>query len=69
LASKNSSAEHDKHDALATLRHSTSHVMADAVTQLFPEARVTIGPSITAGFYYDFDVPEPFSDDDLERIE
>jgi threonyl-tRNA synthetase len=69
LASRNRSAEHDKHDALATLRHSTSHVMADAVTRLFPAARVAIGPSIAAGFYYDFDVPEPFSDEDLERIE
>jgi len=66
LASNKSSAEHDK---LATLRHSTSHVMADAVTQLFPKARVAIGPSIANGFYYDFDVPEPFNDDDLERIE
>jgi threonyl-tRNA synthetase len=69
LASKHSSSEHDKHDALATLRHSTSHVMADAVTQLYPGARVAIGPSIANGFYYDFDVPEPFNDDDLERIE
>jgi len=69
VASQSSSSEHDKHDALATLRHSTSHVMADAVTRLFPQARVAIGPSIADGFYYDFDVPEPFSDDDLERIE
>ena len=69
MGSKSSSSEHDKHSPLATLRHSTSHVMADAVTQLFPEARVTIGPSIANGFYYDFDVPNPFSDDDLERIE
>ncbi|MDY0003889.1 MAG: threonine--tRNA ligase, partial [Polyangia bacterium] len=51
------------------LRHSTSHVMADAVTRLFPEARVAIGPSTADGFYYDFDVPHPFSDEDLERIE
>ena len=52
-----------------TLRHSAAHVMADAVKRLFPEAQVTIGPSIETGFYYDFDVPQPFTDDDLERIE
>lgn len=69
MASRSSSSEHEKHDKLATLRHSTSHVMADAVTRLFPKARVAIGPSIANGFYYDFDVPEPFTDDDLERIE
>ncbi|MCK5574396.1 MAG: threonine--tRNA ligase, partial [Sphingomonadales bacterium] len=59
----------DKLIQLATLRHSTSHVMADAVTRLFPEARVAIGPSIAEGFYYDFDVSAPFSDDDLAAIE
>ena len=51
------------------LRHSTAHVMADAVKRLFPAAKITIGPPIETGFYYDFDVPEPFSDADLERIE
>ncbi|MBU1221678.1 threonine--tRNA ligase [Myxococcota bacterium] len=54
---------------LETLRHSTAHVMADAVKSLFPEAKITIGPSIEAGFYYDFDMPKPFSDEDLPRIE
>ncbi len=49
--------------------HSASHIMADAVTQLFPDALPTIGPAIDDGFYYDFDVPEPFTDDDLRRIE
>ncbi|MCD6360977.1 MAG: threonine--tRNA ligase [Armatimonadetes bacterium] len=49
--------------------HSASHVLADAVTQLFPDARPTIGPPIADGFYYDFDVPEPFTEDDLRRIE
>ncbi len=49
--------------------HSASHIMADAVTQLFPEAKPTIGPAIEDGFYYDFDVPEPFTEDDLRRIE
>jgi len=54
---------------LQTLRHSTAHVMAAAVQKLFPEAKVTIGPPIDTGFYYDFDVERPFTDEDLERIE
>src|SRR5512144_1199706 len=54
---------------LETLRHSAAHVMADAVKRLFPEAKVTIGPAIETGFYYDFDVPRPFTDEDLARIE
>ncbi len=56
-------------EALDIIRHSTSHLMAQAVKSLFPEAKVTIGPSIENGFYYDFDVESPFSPDDLERIE
>jgi threonyl-tRNA synthetase len=51
------------------LRHSAAHVLAQAVTDLYPEARYAIGPPIEDGFYYDFDVPEPFTPDDLERIE
>jgi threonyl-tRNA synthetase len=51
------------------LRHSTAHVLAQAVTDLFPEAKYAIGPPIEDGFYYDFDVPEPFTPEDLERIE
>jgi len=51
------------------LRHSTAHVLAQAVTDLYPDARYAIGPPIEDGFYYDFDVPEPFTPDDLERIE
>lgn len=54
--------------ALEMLRHSTAHVMAHAVKNLFPNAKVTIGPSIEDGFYYDFDVPTPFTPEDLERI-
>ena len=49
--------------------HSGAHVMAQAVKSLFPEAKLGIGPAIEEGFYYDFDVPEPFSPEDLERIE
>ncbi len=49
--------------------HSASHIMADAVLQLFPDAKPTIGPAIDDGFYYDFDVAEPFTEDDLRAIE
>ncbi|MFA4981987.1 MAG: threonine--tRNA ligase [Candidatus Omnitrophota bacterium] len=54
---------------LATLRHSTSHVMAQAVKSLWPDARLGIGPSIEDGFYYDFDKETPFAPEDLEKIE
>ncbi len=50
-------------------RHSTSHVMAQAVLELFPGTKLGIGPSIEDGFYYDFDLPVPISEDDLPRIE
>ncbi|GAA2394705.1 threonine--tRNA ligase [Streptomyces glaucosporus] len=56
-------------DGLDILRHSTAHVMAQAVQDLFPEAKLGIGPPIRDGFYYDFDVAEPFTPDDLKRIE
>jgi threonyl-tRNA synthetase len=59
----------DTPEGLALLRHSTAHIMADAVKRLFPSAKVTIGPSIENGFYYDFDVERPFSPEDLEAIE
>jgi len=52
-----------------TLRHSCSHVMAQAVKKLWPETKLAIGPSIEDGFYYDFDKKEPFSDEDLANIE
>ncbi len=51
------------------LRHSASHLMADAVLQLFPEAKMAIGPPTHEGFYYDFDVSRPFTPEDLEHIE
>jgi threonyl-tRNA synthetase len=51
------------------LRHSCSHVMAQAVKQLWPDVKVTIGPAIDNGFYYDFDKKEPFTDQDLSKIE
>jgi threonyl-tRNA synthetase len=56
-------------DGLNILRHSTAHVLAQAVQDLFPEAKLGIGPPIENGFYYDFDVPQPFGPDDLKSIE
>ncbi|MBC7963790.1 MAG: threonine--tRNA ligase [Steroidobacteraceae bacterium] len=56
-------------EALEIVRHSTSHLMAQAVKELFPQAKVTIGPAIETGFYYDFDMEKPFTPEDLERIE
>src|SRR6266542_2394548 len=54
---------------LATLRHSTSHVMAQAVKRLYPEVKLAIGPAIEDGVYYDFARSEPFGPDDLARVE
>jgi threonyl-tRNA synthetase len=59
----------DNPEALETIRHDASHVMAEAVQELFPGTQVTIGPSIEDGFYYDFARAEPFSLDDLAKIE
>ncbi len=56
-------------DGLNVLRHSTAHVLAQAVQDVFPEAKLGIGPPIENGFYYDFSVDTPFNPDDLERIE
>jgi threonyl-tRNA synthetase len=56
-------------DGRDILRHSTAHVMAQAVQELYPDAKLGIGPPIENGFYYDFDVPEPFHPDDLDKIE
>lgn len=61
--------EMSSQDGLDILRHSAAHVMAQAVQELFPEAKLGIGPPIKDGFYYDFDVDEPFHPDDLKRIE
>ncbi len=56
-------------DGLAIVRHSTAHVLAQAVQGLFPEARLGIGPPVENGFYYDFDVAQPFGPEDLKAIE
>ena len=62
-------AKEDKSQKLETMRHSASHIMAEAVQSLFPEARFGIGPAIEDGFYYDFDLPRPLGMDDLPAIE
>jgi threonyl-tRNA synthetase len=59
----------DSEEGRAVIRHSTAHVLAQAVQQLFPEAKLGIGPPIKDGFYYDFAVPRPFHPDDLEALE
>ncbi len=56
-------------EGLTILRHSAAHIMAEAVQRLFPSAKVTIGPDIENGFYYDFDYERPFTPEDLEAIE
>jgi threonyl-tRNA synthetase len=56
-------------DGRSVIRHSTAHVLAQAVQDLFPGAKLGIGPPITDGFYYDFDVPQPFTPDNLEALE
>ncbi|MDQ7909724.1 threonine--tRNA ligase [Phytohabitans sp. ZYX-F-186] len=59
----------DEPDGLNVLRHSTAHVLAQAVQDLYPEAKLGIGPPIDNGFYYDFAVPRPFQPDDLDKLE
>ena len=56
-------------DALAVLRHSTAHLLAEAVRRLYPGVKIAIGPPIENGFYYDFEFPDPIGEDALERIE
>src|SRR5213594_1922539 len=56
-------------DALSVLRHSSAHLLAEAVRRLYPGVKIAIGPPIENGFYYDFEFPEPIHEEDLERIE
>ena len=58
-----------ENDPVEKMRHSSAHVMADAVQRLFPEAKITIGPVIEDGFFYDFDYPKGFTPEDLVKIE
>src|SRR5919201_208411 len=59
----------DDPDALAVLRHSSAHLLAEAVRRLYPGVKIAIGPPIENGFYYDFEFPEPIHESDLEQIE
>jgi threonyl-tRNA synthetase len=59
----------DDPDALAVLRHSAAHLLAEAVRRLYPGVKIAIGPPVDNGFYYDFEFPEPIGEDALERIE
>ncbi|AYY13352.1 threonine--tRNA ligase [Actinobacteria bacterium YIM 96077] len=59
----------DSDDGRAILRHSTAHVLAQAVQELFPHAKLGVGPPVENGFYYDFDVAEPFTPEDLKQLE
>jgi threonyl-tRNA synthetase len=63
------SRDKDDPDALYVLRHSTAHLLAEAVRRLYPGTKIAIGPPIENGFYYDFEFPEPIGEDALERIE
>src|SRR6476646_3379972 len=62
-------ADPNSQEALDALRHSCAHVMAQAVQELYPGTKITIGPAIENGFYYDFDGPHRFTDEDLPKIE
>src|SRR5213594_1892900 len=59
----------DDPDALAVLRHSSAHLLAEAVRRLYPDVKIAIGPPIENGFYYDFEFPEAIHEADLPRIE
>jgi threonyl-tRNA synthetase len=61
--------DRDDPDALYVLRHSTAHLLAEAVRRLYPGVKIAIGPPIENGFYYDFEFPEPIHESDLEKIE
>src|SRR5688572_20809626 len=63
------SEERYENSHLYKIRHSLAHVMAQAVLEKYPEARIAIGPPIEDGFYYDFDLPPDFSEEDLKDIE
>ncbi len=61
--------DRDDPDALAVLRHSAAHLLAEAVRRLYPDVKIAIGPPIANGFYYDFEFPEPIGEEALEKIE
>ena len=64
-----SSILQSEEDGRRALRHTAAHILAQAVKRLYPKAKLTIGPAIDTGFYYDFDIEEPFTLEMLEKIE
>ena len=66
---KQDDKENARDERLHRIRHSTAHIMAEAVLRMFPDAKIAIGPAIEHGFYYDFDLPRSLSNEDLEQIE
>jgi len=66
---KKMSEERYEESQLYKIRHSTAHVMAEAMLERFPEAKIAIGPPIEDGFYYDFDLPQPITEDDVKWVE
>lgn len=69
MSDSNEQNERYEDSQLYRIRHSAAHIMAQAVLELIPETKYTIGPSIENGFYYDFDLPRPLTNEDLEKIE
>ena len=65
----NQSAEKYEESNLYRIRHSAAHIMAQAVLEMFPDGKITIGPPIQDGFYYDFDLPRNLTPEDLQAIE
>ncbi|HEX2696094.1 MAG TPA: threonine--tRNA ligase, partial [Anaerolineales bacterium] len=63
------SNEHYEDSNLYKIRHSAAHIMAQAVLEMFPDGKITIGPPVENGFYYDFDLPRNLTPEDLEQIE
>ena len=61
--------EEELADRRFRIRHSAAHVLADAVMEMFPEAKYAIGPPVEDGFYYDFDLPRPFTPEDIAQLE
>ena len=60
---------YDDEAGIEVMRHTTSHVMAQAVKRLYKDVKLAIGPTVENGFYYDFDIEIPFNNEDLEKIE
>ena len=69
LNNRNKRSDKMKHDKLKMLRHTASHIMAQAVKRLFPDVKLAIGPATENGFYYDFDTATPLTQGDLSEIE